>query len=49
MLEFCPGFCYTAFVTDVCTGKIVGWAVSVSAASTDCNPEFATCGEKKRR
>ncbi|KLO32275.1 hypothetical protein ABH39_07430 [Mycobacterium haemophilum] len=24
------GFCYTAFVTDVCTKKIVGWAVSAT-------------------
>jgi putative transposase len=22
------GFCHTAFVTDACTKKIVGWAVS---------------------
>jgi transposase InsO family protein len=25
-----PGFCYTAFVTDACTKKIAGWAVSTS-------------------
>ena len=26
------GFCYTAFVTDVCTRKVVGWAVSATNA-----------------
>jgi putative transposase len=29
------GFCYTAFVTDVCTRKIVGWAVSVTMRTED--------------
>ena len=24
------GFCYTAFITDVCTRRIVGWAVAAS-------------------
>jgi transposase InsO family protein len=29
------GFCYTAFVTDACTKKIVGWAVSSSMRTED--------------
>ena len=29
------GFCYTAFVTDVCTRKIVGWAVSSTMRTED--------------
>jgi transposase InsO family protein len=29
------GFCYTAFVTDVCTRKIVGWAVSATMRTED--------------
>lgn len=29
------GFCYTAFVTDVCTRKIVGWAVSTTMRTED--------------
>lgn len=29
------GFCYTAFVTDVCTRKIVGWAVSTTMRTAD--------------
>ena len=29
------GFCYTAFVTDVCTRKVVGWAVSVKMRTED--------------
>lgn len=29
------GFCYTAFVTDVCTKKIVGWAVSATMRTED--------------
>lgn len=29
------GFCYTAFVTDACTRKIVGWAVSVTMRTED--------------
>lgn len=29
------GFCYTAFVTDVCTRKIVGWAVSTTMRTDD--------------
>jgi putative transposase len=31
------GFCYTAFVTDACTKKIVGWAVSTTM-STEALP-----------
>lgn len=34
------GFCYTAFVTDVCTRRIVGWAVS-SSLHTDRLPLLA--------
>lgn len=35
------GFCYTAFVTDVCIRKIFGWAVSL----TTCQPRrvIAVC------
>ncbi|WP_078378027.1 DDE-type integrase/transposase/recombinase [Mycobacterium tuberculosis] len=29
------GFCYTAFVTDVCTRKIVVWAVSATMRTED--------------
>lgn len=29
------GFCYTAFVTDVCTRKIVGWAVAATMRTED--------------
>jgi putative transposase len=29
------GFCYTAFVTDACTKKIVGWAVSTTMRTED--------------
>lgn len=29
------GFCYTAFVTDACTKKIVGWAVSATMRTED--------------
>ena len=29
------GFCYTAFVTDVCTRRIVGWAVAASMRTED--------------
>lgn len=29
------GFCYTAFVTDVCTRRIVGWAVTASMRTED--------------
>ncbi|APE14135.1 transposase [Mycobacterium sp. WY10] len=29
------GFCYTAFVTDVCTRKIVGWAVATTMRTED--------------
>jgi putative transposase len=29
------GFCYTAFVTDACTKKIVGWAVSSTMRTED--------------
>ncbi|PBJ36928.1 IS3 family transposase [Mycobacterium avium] len=29
------GFCYTAFVTDACTRKIVGWAVSATMRTED--------------
>ncbi len=29
------GFCYTAFVTDACTRKIVGWAVSTTMRTED--------------
>ncbi|WP_407662075.1 IS3 family transposase [Mycolicibacterium elephantis] len=29
------GFCYTAFVTDVCTRKIAGWAVSTTMRTED--------------
>jgi transposase InsO family protein len=29
------GFCYTAFVTDVCTRRIVGWAVSSTMRTED--------------
>ena len=29
------GFCYPAFVTDVCTRKIVGWAVSTTMRTED--------------
>jgi putative transposase len=29
------GFCYTAFVTDVCTRKIVGWAVAMTMRTED--------------
>jgi putative transposase len=29
------GFCYTAFVTDVCTRRIVGWAVANSMRTED--------------
>lgn len=29
------GFCYTAFVTDACTKKIVGWAVSATMRTQD--------------
>ena len=29
------GFCYTAFVTDACTKKITGWAVSASMRTED--------------
>ena len=29
------GFCYTAFVTDACTKKIVGWAVSSTMRTQD--------------
>ena len=29
------GFCYTAFVTDVCTRRIVGWAVSATMRTED--------------
>ena len=28
------GFCYVAFITDVCTRRIVGWAVSASLHTT---------------
>lgn len=34
------GFCYTAFVTDVCTRRIVGWAVA-SSLHTDGLPLLA--------
>ncbi len=29
------GFCYTAFVTDACTRKIAGWAVSATMLTED--------------
>ena len=29
------GFCYTAFVTDACTKKVVGWAVSATMRTED--------------
>lgn len=29
------GFCYTAFVTDVCTKKIAGWAVAATVRTED--------------
>src|SRR6476661_6757835 len=29
------GFCYSAFVTDACTKKIVGWAVSATMRTED--------------
>lgn len=29
------GFCYTAFVTDACTKKIAGWAVSATMRAED--------------
>ncbi|BBZ65391.1 putative transposase for insertion sequence element IS986/IS6110 [Mycolicibacterium insubricum] len=29
------GFCYTAFVTDVCTRRIVGWAVAATMRTED--------------
>ncbi len=29
------GFCYTAFVTDTCTKKIAGWAVSTTMRTED--------------
>ena len=34
------GFCYTAFITDVCTRRIVGWSVS-SSLHTDRLPLLA--------
>ena len=29
------GFCYTAFITDACTKKIIGWAVSATMRTAD--------------
>ena len=29
-MRILAGFCYVAFITDVCSRKIVGWAVSAS-------------------
>ncbi|WP_396932498.1 DDE-type integrase/transposase/recombinase [Mycolicibacterium sp.] len=33
------GFCYTAFVTDACTKRIAGWAVSATMRTADLPPQ----------